>query len=394
MIVYSITLLILLIPYFLKGTKRDDSRQRTFFCFLVLFLVSALSYDLGSDTRGLSLDGYGYVYHFQRMHDLSHLTLQDFSEETWQPGFVLLFSLFKSFTSNYLYYQIFHAFLVNFVIIQFLKKNTQYIGLCLFFYCMLNYFDYNFEIQRESFSIIIGLLLYLYLENHKGFLANLIVVSIIILSFLLIHRSAIVLLLYPLLKNIHVSRNGIFVSFGLTLFAQLIWANFQEIGLLINLVSGDTYSGYMQSELNENVSGKGPMYYIRLALINVIIPYAFVYMSYTSKKPKYLAFAMASILFECLTDFSFAFHRMYGYFAPFYWLVLADGVVYLGKKLKPLSVSLVRIAFVAGLMVYFVYTYHMIYFHEDPATINSYIYNWYIPYQSVLEPGNSYLNYH
>lgn len=392
MLVYLIVLLILIYPYIWKGSVRDNSRQRKLLCFLVLFLVAALNYNLGSDTRGLSLGGFGYVYHYQRIPDLLHITSNDFSEETWQPGFVYLFSFFKTISPNYLVYQIFHAFVINLIIIFFLKKNTVYLGVSLFFYCMLNYFDFNFEIQRESFTIVIGLLLYLYLEKSNGWYKYILAIVFAVLSVLLIHKSAFILILFPLLINVEINRRRIIICFVLTLAIQVLWSRLTEISFLIDFVAGDTYSGYLRQEISDKIT-IGPMYYLRLALVNVVIPYLFIILSFKLHKTRYLQFAMLSIAFECLTDFTFAFHRMYGYFAPFYWLVLTDGVVYLGKKVRLLNISVIRAAFVIGMALYLVYTYHMIYFHEDPATTNGYIYEWYFPYESVLEPGKSYLNY-
>lgn len=395
MIIYILTIFILLFTYITKGTVvRDDSRGRVILCFFLLFLVAGLSYNLGADTRGLTKNGYGYVQVFKSIPGLFDITKQDLSEdETFQPGFPLILSFFKTFTSNYLYYQLFHAFLINFVIIYFLRKNTRYIGLCLFFYCMLYYLDLNFEIQRESFAIILGLLIYTYLEKHKGLLAKITTIGIAIFAFYILHRSAFILILYPLLKDVSINKKRIIICFVITLLIQIIWTSISDIGLLLDLVSGDTYRGYIRKEVLDANAGIGPIYYIWLTFWKVVIPYLFVYFSYKNSNPKYLVFVILSIAFENLTYFSFAFHRMYGYFTPFYWLVLTDGVVYLGKKIKIMNTGIIRSAFIICMVAYIVFTYHSDYFREDiyPESNVKYVYNWYVPYQSVLEPDNSYL---
>lgn len=393
MLVYIFVLLVLIYPYLSKGTKAcDNSRNRIILYFIVLFLVSGLSYNLGADTRGYT-SGIGYVEAFQSVNTLTKLTQMDFSHETWRPGFVYLLSFFKTLSSNYLIYQLFHVFIINFIVILFVKENTKHIGLCLFFYCMLYFFDLNFEIQRESYAIVLGLIVYLYLEKHHSFLSYFIVIGVAVLAYLLIHRSAFILIMYPLLKNVKLNKVKIFVCFVLTCFIQILWIKFSALGGLLDLVAGDTYQGYIQNEFREANAGIGPIYFLWLTFWRVGVPYFFVYLSFINRNPRYLAFVLLSIAFENLTYFSFAFHRMYGYFTPFYWLALTDAVVYLGRKVKLMNNNLFRIVFVICMMVYIINTYHGDYFREDPYpnSDSKYVYNWYFPYQSVLEPGNSYV---
>ena len=393
MLVYLITLLFLIFPFLSKGIGVvDDSKLRTIWCFIVLFLISGLSYNLGADTRGYT-SGIGYVEAFNNVHGLFELTQTDFSHETWQPGFVYLLSIFRTFTSNYLIYQLFHAFLVNYIVVFFLKENTHYLGICLFFYCMLYYFDLNFEIQRESYAIVLGLLMYLFLEKHDGILAKLLVILGAVLAFLFIHRSAFILMMYPLLKDVRIGRKGLLICFVATLFIQLLWIKFSSLGLLLDAVAGDVYQGYFLKDVREANEGIGPIYFLWLTLWRVVVPYLFAYFSYEYKKPNYLVFFVLCVAFENLKYFSFAFHRMYGYFSPFYWLVLTDGVIYIGQKIKMMNKGLVRVAFITCMMGYIIYTYHSDYFREDPYPLSDvkYVYNWYFPYQSILEPGNSYL---
>lgn len=393
MFIYIFTLFILIFPYLFKGTAvRDNSQTRVLLCFIVLFLVSGLSYNLGADTRGYT-SGIGYVDQFERVHGLFTLSQSDFDNETWQPGFVYILSFFKTFTSNYLIYQLFHAFLVNFIVILFIKKQTQHVGLCLFFYCLLYYLDLNFEIQRESFAIVLGLVIYLFIDKYNNYYTKFIVVGMAILAFLLLHKSAIILILYPLLKNIQLSKRSIIVCLIITLFVQVIWIAFSDIGGLIDIIAGDTYQGYVQKEVLEANAGMGPIFYIWLSFWKVVVPYMFIYFSYKNSNPHYLIFVVLCVAFENLTYFSFAFHRFYGYFTPFYWLVLTDGVVYLSKKIKLLNLMPARITFITCMIIFITYTYHSDYFREDrhPFSDVKYVYNWYFPYESVLEPGNSYI---
>lgn len=393
MLVYVIALIVLIYPYLNKGTEiRDDSPKRTMLCFLVLFLVSGLSYNLGADTRGLT-SGFGYVDHFQSVPELSQLTSQNFSAEKVQPGFVYILSFFKTLSPNYFWYQLFHAFLINLIVVFFVKKNTQYVGLCLFFYCLLYFLDLNFEIQRESYAIVLGLCIYLYLDNHKGLFPLVIAIGIVVSAFLLLHRSAFILILIPLLKNIRLNKLGIIICFVTTILIQVIWMKFTNIGMMIDVIAGDVYRSYVNQEVLDSFAGVGSVYFLWLTFWRVAVPYAFVYFSYKYCNPKYLIFVVLSIMFENLMYFSFAFHRMYGYFTPFYWLVLTDGVVYIGRDVKMMKGNFFRTVLIICMTLFIIYTYHGDYFREDPypTSDTQYVYNWYIPYQTILDPDNSYM---
>ena len=394
MLVYIITLLILICPYLAKGVLvRDNSRSRLCMYFLILSLISGLSFYLGADTRGLT-SGHGYVDTFKSIPSISNLTSQDFSDDRMLPGFVVIMSFFRTLSPNYIWYQLFHAFLINFIVVYFVKKNTPYVGLCLFFYCMLYYLDLNFEIQRESYAIVLGLLMYIFLEKHNGILAKAVSIGVAVLAFLFLHKSAFILVLYPLLKDVKINKLGILICLVITLLIQAIWMRFPELGTLIDVVAGDTYRGYIHNEVQESNAGIGIVFFIWISFWRVVIPFAFLYLSYKNSNPRYLVFVAISIMFENLIFFSFAFHRMYGYFTPFYWLVLTDGVIYLGKRVNMMKKTGIRVAFIACMMVFIISIYHGDYFREDPypTSNTSYVYNWYFPYQSVLEPGNSYLN--
>ena len=382
---YLLTLIILVSPFIIYGSKATCSKKNYRIYFIILFLISALNYGLGSDTFGFVGNDGGYYDIFNKISPLSHLSESDFDKATWQPGFVVLFSFFKTIYPNYLVYQIFHALIINVILFKFIRKNSTHVALCLFFYCMLNFFDYNFEIQRESFCIILGLVIFYMLERSDKLKTYIIAIIISIIAFLLLHRSAFILVLYPLLKKIKINEKWIIIGGIITLFIQVLWGKFSGIfSTIIDIVSGDIYKGYITREFS---GGTSNIYFIRLAIINVIIPYICICFSYKSGKSKFLVFAMLSIAFECLADFTFAFHRMYGYFSPFYWIVLSDALIYITKKLRLSRIA--RCVIILCVSYYLVYTYHNVYFSYADAN-HQYVYERYFPYKSVLHPGNSY----
>lgn len=386
MIIYILILFILAYPFINKGSKATNSDNSIKWYFIILFLLSALNYGLGFDTFGWDGHEGGYVEAYKNINPLGKLSSNDFMNEKWQPGFVILFSCFKSISSNYLVYQIFHAFLINAIIFLFLRKTSYHVALCLFFYCILSYFDYNFEIQRESFCIVLGLLIYLLLDKNAGLRNTIIAIGLAIAAFLLLHRSAFILILYPLLKHIRLNGKVIWVTCIISILIQYLWVTFfNSFFMIINIISGDVYEGYISQDF---LGGTNYKYFIFKVFTNVLIPYFCVYCSYKSGNNKYLVYVIISILFERLSEYTYAFHRLYGYFAPFYWIVLTDTLVYIDKKYLHRS-NILRFITILLVTAYIMGTYHYVYFLYDDRT-NGYVYEQYFPYRSVLESGNSY----
>ena len=343
-----------------------------------LITIAAFAYNLGSDTSE-------YYRIFKTIPTIGELSIDIFSKSkhTWQPGFVLLFSFLKTLCNNYLFYQIFHAILINIIIFRFVKKYSICVGLTLFFYCMLNYLDYNFEIQRESFCIILGLLIFdLFHTNntYKYFLSFL----LIFFAIFLLHKSAVILFFIPFLFKIRVTKPRLLYFLILTFVTQIIWTK-MNVGIIMDYISGDIYKHYVSQELQVDINN--PVnYLLRYGIVKILIPYFFIYFSFIQRpNSKHIIFAVLSVMFNCLVDFTFAFHRFWGYFTPFYWLCMADTVYFFIRRYN----IFVKIMSLACLVVLIIYTYHMVYFSFDWSR-HEFVYERYFPYRSIFEYGNKY----
>lgn len=154
MLYFIIVLLILI------GTVRFDisgccKGRLHYFWFIVILLIllSGFAYRLGGD---------GYVYYreydkYVDIFDFDARYLDKFSS-TRLPGWMILTSITKTFISDYWFFKLIHAIIVNGLFAYGLSKCTRYIFSALFFYFVLIYFNFNFQVMRESLAV--GIFMY------------------------------------------------------------------------------------------------------------------------------------------------------------------------------------------------------------------------------------------
>jgi hypothetical protein len=158
--------------------------------YLIFVSLMAFRYKLGGDT-------FNYMSDFKNFPYFSQLTLDSFVGLKYAPLWILLFSLIKSVFTHFLYFQLIHAVFVNGVIFWFIDRYSRFRFTSLLLYFLYYYLYFNTEIIRESISICLFLLVV------PSFLAgNWKKYYILTLIAFLFHYSAIILLIFPLLKNV------------------------------------------------------------------------------------------------------------------------------------------------------------------------------------------------
>ncbi|MFK2015199.1 EpsG family protein [Bacteroides fragilis] len=88
--------------------------------------------------------------------------------------------------------QLLQAFIVNSIVLSFIRKYTKYKYTALLLYVLTVYLHYNIEIMREAIAISFFLLSIKYYINKKW-----LKYYIVILGCILFHYSALFLLLLP-----------------------------------------------------------------------------------------------------------------------------------------------------------------------------------------------------
>lgn len=156
-------------------------------CTYVVIIIG-LRYRVGVDTIS-------YMASFKHIRDLNHIFDSDIFSYRYEPGYLLLNSLVKTFTKEFWVMQMVVAAIVNGCIFIFLYRYCRnvFVGVIIFLFMQWLYF--STEIMRESIAISIFLLNYRNFEKNDW--VKYYLVSLIYIPF---HYSAVVTWLFPLAK--------------------------------------------------------------------------------------------------------------------------------------------------------------------------------------------------
>lgn len=369
---------IALFVFYLFALKRNDRllrKKKYLVCiFCLLFGIAAFNYGLGNDTEE-------YIEYFYSVPKIDGLSNYAFDSYRFLPFWTVIMSFFKTICPTYLFYQITHALLLNLALLLLLKKYSSNVALTVILYAFLYYFDLNFEIQRESFCIVIGVVIFHLMNSIKNRKKFYFLFAVLFALAINIHYSAIILLFYPLIRKINITKKSIITFYCLCLLLPFIWTSIPNTDFLLAFSTGDHFADYLNQQFNSN---RNVFFYIRIFVSVVTIPFIMLSMASKYKVSKYMPFALMCILFESLSQFSFAFHRFSGYFSPFFWLALTDAVLYIEKYYRIKRAILIIIV-----SVFVVYAYRTVYFQYE-YNHNKFVYERYFPYQSIFENNNNY----
>lgn len=133
----------------LKG--RDVHR---YILLAVVVCLAGFSYRVG-------IDSIRYEYTFESIPALNEIDGIEsllLSFALYDPGWVILNSICKFFVGEFWFVKLITAAFVNTTIFWFVNKHTQYFFLTIFLYFLLQFWNFNFEILRESISVCFFLL--------------------------------------------------------------------------------------------------------------------------------------------------------------------------------------------------------------------------------------------
>src|SRR5690606_32632925 len=170
------------------------------FNFILLVALAGFRWEVGGDSLT-----------YQNAYENNLLTLGEYFSgsiftEGWEPGFVFLMTLSKSLISEFWFFQIIHALIVNYVMFRFLRRYTTYGFLSLFIYYSFNYLYFNTEILRESLAICVFVMMYEELKQkniRKYYFLNIIAIAF--------HYSALILLIFPILSRLRLTVRNLFL---------------------------------------------------------------------------------------------------------------------------------------------------------------------------------------
>lgn len=225
MTIYIIIFSLILICSYIYD--RHDSKTRHW-CFIVIIIILSL---VGGGRYRIGVDTIRYIRAFDNMPSLAEFSQLEWSDLS-QPLWLLLNIILKSIYDDFVIVQLVHSFLVNFLIGRFIYKTCKRPILALLFYYCICWWNFNFEIMRESLCVAI------YLNLYYNYIRNNNIWKFVCGSFplLFIHWFAFVPVLLTLLINF-VSTKILFI--GGTCFSVVMFCYLNEsssIQILFNLI--------------------------------------------------------------------------------------------------------------------------------------------------------------
>ena len=263
-LVVIIFLIFLSLHYDVKGKVK----YRTFWynvMLLVFILVAGLRWRLGVDTPN-------YLYKFY--HDYPSLENYSFYVISKSPLFVLLNSIVKTIGGRFFVVQLIHAAIINGLVFKYIKKHSSRWFMCVFFYAVFSYTNYNMEIMRGSLSIVICLFANDYIIERKwikGF-------ALLILALLCHPQTLGIIMVLPLFFFLKFDKKGVLILIGaffmgmiiMKLFGDYLWL-FEEadehIGAKIQSYAGSERYGGSSDKFSFVFSFFLPTFYMLLSLL-------------------------------------------------------------------------------------------------------------------------------
>ncbi len=233
--VYIVTILVLLyfIGVFDIGNKGGRRKWRAYKIMLIWFVfLSGFQYCIGADMIE-------YMREYAQGVDVRMEQTEVFGFYKRQYGWLFLESMLKSVTNDFFFLKLIQATFINVVLFRFFKKHAEYPFIAILLYFIIQYFDLNFNILRQSFAIGFFLLGYDYIceKHNKGLLKYL---FFAFMAFLF-HNSAVLLILVPIIviisrRNVALKSDFLFLLVFLVMTVFLSFTSFSDTLLQLSFL--------------------------------------------------------------------------------------------------------------------------------------------------------------
>lgn len=366
----ALFLLFLSYTYEIKNI-RNKSVHTSWMPFILFILVF-----IGGLRDGLGVDTKHYVSFFNYVPTIDNLSKSYFEYTRFRPGFVIFYSISKFVINDITFAFVLESLFVNYVVLLFIKKHTKYPYLAVLLYFLINFLEFNMEIQREAISVAFVLLAWMKLEKKK-YIYSLLLFAIATTF----HVSAFFAVIFPLLNYIQFNKKWIISAVALIFLVPILFFAIPNLDaiveLLLNSEKTSVVDGYAAQSFNENLN----INYFVINLINYgFITYSLFYLK-SQNNNRYAGYILIYGTLMYMTAVSYAFYRFTNYLTIFYILVLTDFLM-----------CFVRNNYFAKnaprLVLIFLLTY-ITYYHESKLMsydmVNAeYSYERYFPYKSVI----------
>ena len=390
--VYLVVLLLILFGIFWYDYMRHKTGRILLWVLICGFLIciAGLRYRLGQDTLT-------YIGDYAAIHPISQIRGDDFVRTRFAPGFVVVSSIFKQFTSDFTWFQLFQAAVVNSVLFCFFYKHCRHIFFAALVYFFYLYFLYSFQQMRESFAVCVFLMSWDFFRQGKWLLWY--IASIIGFLF---HMSAIMMFFLPLicmpgLRQLFIfGKRTWFVCVGVFVFSIIVQAVFFKYLEIIAISASmlERIRNYQHNYLGGSILNFNGM--IGTFFQYILYPVLSLYFLQKLRSPrrenssefrKFDAMVLMSVFVAVFSISVTIMARYENYFFPFAILAMCDWLFsYIKVKRKKLRLRLVY--WVIIFLPMFAFHISGTYFSDMNRSGTLKAYMVYYPYTSVLDKSS------
>lgn len=378
---YAIIVLLLICCIYIYDIYQCKTYERVvFYSFVsILIFLNIFSYQIGGDTDN-------YLYSWEKVY--KSLFVMDVFEEfdfrsNERPGWIMLTSFLKGLCDDFIVLRIVLACWVNLIVAYFIRHNTRFVFSALLMYFVVIYFNYNFEILRESIAITFFLLSYKYYINKLW-----VKYYCCFLCAFMFHESSLVMLIMPffqLLNNIS-NKYVVIIALGIYLIFMLV-----DLVAVLTSIVPDNFSFYMKFKayVESDTYGVSTVSNRLLSfLASVCGPLvAFCILRKYPEKKQFSVVIFISVIFNTLTSHMFIFYRFNNYILLPLSIAYIE-VFYLLSKKFVLGNNRLPL-FMPILAVYLIYKVNSVYFSGQKDELGMRFYDRYYPYTFIFDNGKT-----
>ena len=384
--IYAIVIIGLLILTYRYDYRKEESGRLMWYmvALLVFILIAGLRYRLGTDSVR-------YERFFIHGKTLATMEMDDFSSTRFSPLYVLMNVTVRTFTDQFVAFQIVHAIIVNSVIFYFIYKNTRNIFFGILIYGFFLYTALNMEALREAFAVVVFLLAWPSFREGKWLMWYL-------LSFIafLCHTSAVFMFILPVIvlpgirELFVIGRRTVVICILLCAVSFVIRAKFfnyiEQIAMLEEVAErAHVYSKNALSSSGLNLVGI-ILYFFRLVLYPVLALYILCNKENPSlnKNSRFVEMTMMSVYVGIVSIAITIIYRFNNYFFFFIIVTLAD-LIYTNFTINFKKYSFRYLTWIFIFVPFFYLQVFVIYMGNVNRTGTLKTYMNYYPYNSRLD---------
>lgn len=376
MIPYLVVLLMILygvIEFDIRGRRRNRSALY-WGIMLYLALLSGLAYRLGGD-------GMSYVNEFAAYppdEGFGWAALTGYQGR--MPGWVFLNKFFRLLSPNFALFKLFHAFLLNILFFSGIRYLTKWRFSCVLFYFVLVYFDFNFQLLRQSIAVgfFLNAIPYLGRRKWKPY-------YLLCLIGLVFHESILVALVLPFFRNLKINKR-LLVIFSAAVALIIVFSTAfagKIVALAAALSQISPKIGYYAAGIQVGLSFS----FITNVLLNVAIPVFFIHLFVKQGRNRWIyLLVLAYLLIYTMGLYIPILYRINQYFLLIFYAFYIEIFAYVGRWIRRVRFGSIRVkpgyAFILLCLCFLLFKARM---YQLPYGDTGYpSYAQYYPYASIV----------